>query len=178
MSPLVHFEYHRPGMDVTTYEEILVLDRPDMKVLLQNEFSGSDVTYDASVILQRGAPIVWFVPVGSWHDIGRFHLQDGTFTGFYTNLSKPVDIQPTKWIGHDLFLDLWQPCEGPPVWLDEHEFDDAVGRHLIDQATKKRVLNERRLIDLRVSEGQWPPPIVRDIDLAQARSLLDTLEQL
>jgi predicted RNA-binding protein associated with RNAse of E/G family len=159
-------------MQTTSYDEVLVMDRPDIKVLLQDEFSGSDVTHGGSVILQHGAPIVWFIPVGSWHDIGRFHLRDGTFTGFYTNVSKPVDIQPTKWIGHDLCLDLWQPVDGAPVWLDEDEFDDAVRRRLIDLATKKRVLNERTLIELRASVGQWPPAIVRDIDLVQARALM------
>ena len=174
MLPIVQFEYHRPGMDVVSYEEVLVLDRPDMKVLLQHEFAGSDVTHGGSVILQQGAPIVWFVPVGSWHDIGRFHLQDGTFTGFYTNLSKPVDIQPVKWVGYDLCLDLWQPTQGTPAWLDEDEFDDAVRRRFIDKSTRQRVLNERALIDLQVSTGQWPPPIVRDIDLEQAKSLLST----
>jgi len=35
------------------------------------------------------------------------------------------------------------------------------------------VLNERALIDLQVAGGHWPPPIARDIDLAQARRLLN-----
>lgn len=169
---LIHFEYHRPGKEVASYEEFLVLDRLDTKVLLQKEFAGEDVTHRESVVLQHGAPIVWFIPVGSWHDIGRFHLRDGTFTGFYTNLSRPVDIQTANWVGNDLLLDLWQPVDGPPVWFDEDEFEEAVRGSLIDQATARRTLNERNLIDLRVSEGQWPPPIVRDIDLEQARALL------
>jgi predicted RNA-binding protein associated with RNAse of E/G family len=174
MPTSVHFEYHRPGKEVTVYREELVLDRPDVKVLFQSGFTGDDVTLAGSVILQRDAPIVWFVPVGSWHDIGRFHLKDGTFTGFYTNVSQPVEIGQEKWIGRDLFLDLWQPIRGEHLWLDEDEFADAVKQGLIDQATRRRVLNERSLIDLQVDSGQWPPAIVRDIDLEQVRALLNT----
>ena len=174
MTPSIHFECHRPGKDVTVYDEEVVLDRPDVKVLFQSNFTGDDVCAGGSVILQHNAPIVWFVLVGSWHDIGRFHLKDGSFTGFYTNLSQPVEICPDKWIGRDLFLDLWQPTQGQPHWLDEDEFASAVKDGLIDGATRKRVLNERSLIDLQVSRGEWPPPIVRDIDLGQVRALLST----
>ena len=174
MPPSIHFEYHRPGKDVTVYDEELVLDRPDVKVLLQSDFTGDDVCAGGSVILQHNAPIVWFVLVGSWHDIGRFHLKDGSFTGFYTNLSQPVEICADKWIGRDLFLDLWQPAQGQPHWLDEDEFASAVKDGLIDGATRRRVLNERSLIDLQVSRAEWPPPIVRDIDLGQVRALLST----
>jgi hypothetical protein len=35
MSQLIRFEYQRPGKDVAVYDEHLVLDRPDVKVLLQ-----------------------------------------------------------------------------------------------------------------------------------------------
>ena len=174
MSQLIQFEYHRPGKDTTVYEEVLVLDRPDVKVLLQENYTGNNVAVGGSVTLQHGAPIVWFIFDGAWHDIGSFHLKDGTLTGWYTNLSKPVVFEQEKWIGNDLFLDLWQPIQGQPVWLDEDEFRLAVKTRLIDQATRKRVLNERALIDLQVSQGEWPPPIVRDIDLQQARALLET----
>ena len=174
MPPSVQFEYHRPGKEITVYQEELVLDRPDVKVLFQSGFAGDDVSVGGSVILQRDAPIVWFIPVGSWHDIGRFHLKDDTFTGFYTNLSQPVEIGDSKWIGRDLFLDLWQPVQGEHHWLDEDEFAEAVSQGLIDRATRRRVLNERSLIDLQVRAGKWPPAIARDIDLDQVRALLTT----
>jgi predicted RNA-binding protein associated with RNAse of E/G family len=173
MSQLIQFEYHRPGKDTVVYEEHLVLDRPDVKVLLQN-YRGSEVDVGGSVTLQHGSPIVWFIFDGAWHDIGSFHLKDGTLTGWYTNLSKPVVFTQDKWVGNDLFLDLWQPVRDQPIWLDKDEFDAAIRAKLIDQATSKRVLNERALIDHQVSRGEWPPPIVRDIDLRQARALLET----
>jgi predicted RNA-binding protein associated with RNAse of E/G family len=173
MSQIIHFEYHRPGIGTTVYEELLVLDRPDVKVLLQENYSGTDVDVGTSRVLDSGASIIWFVFPEAWHDIGRFHLSDGTFTGWYTNLCKPIQIDGDNWIGNDLFLDLWQFVDGTPVWLDEDEFEDAVKSGLVDKALEKQVLNQRTLIDLQVSQLAWPPPVAKDIDLAQVRALLN-----
>jgi predicted RNA-binding protein associated with RNAse of E/G family len=172
MSQLIHFEYHRPGIGKTVYDEWLVLDRPDVKVLLQKDYSGPPVEVRGSRILDSGAPMVWFIFADAWHDIGRFHLNDGTFTGWYTNLCRPVEFDGDRWTGHDLFLDLWQFTDGDPVWLDEDEFDDALTSGLIDKSLEKQILNQRTLIDMQVKLGAWPPPVAVDIDLAQAESLL------
>jgi predicted RNA-binding protein associated with RNAse of E/G family len=174
MSQQIHFEYHRPGIGRTVYDEWLVLDRPDVKVLLQKDYSGPAVDVQGVRILDSGAAMVWFVFPDAWHDIGRFHLGDGTFTGWYTNLCKPVQLEGDTWIGHDLFLDLWQFAEGDLVWLDQEEFDEAVKTGLIDKPLKKQILNQRALIDMQVKLGEWPPPVARDIDLTQAEALLAT----
>lgn len=171
MSQLIHFEYHRPGIGVTVYDELLVLDRPDVRVLLQESYNGPNVEVANTRVLDSGAPIVWFVFPDSWHDIGRFHLHDGTFTGWYTNLCKPVTFDGDRWIGHDLFLDLWQFPDGRPIWLDEDEFDDALESGILDKALEKQVGNQRTLIELQVSQNAWPPPIVKDIDLVQVNAL-------
>ncbi len=169
----IHFQYHRPGKETVVYEETLALDRPDVKVLLQSQYSGADVVAGSTVILEHGAPIVWYIFAEAWHDVGRFHMSDGSLTGWYTNLSKPVEFRGDSWVGHDLFLDLWQPAAGDAVWLDEDEFEDAAKSGLLDAATRKRVQNERVLIDLQLKEGSWPPPICQDLDLTQVRSLLE-----
>jgi predicted RNA-binding protein associated with RNAse of E/G family len=174
MSQLIHFEYHRPTVGTSVYNEWLVLDRPDVKVLLQDAYSGPSVNVQGSRVLDSDASIVWFVFPDAWHDIGRFHLSDGTFTGWYTNLCKPVQFDGDTWIGHDLFLDLWQFTVGDPVWLDEDEFDEAVKRGIIDKTLRRQVLNQRVLIDMQVNQDAWPPPIAKDIDLAQVRTLLST----
>jgi len=174
MSRVIQLEYHRPGKGVTVYEEELVLDRPDVKVLLQREYSHEDVYVGDTLALEAGAPIIWYIPVGAWHDIGRFHLKNGTLTGWYTNLSKPVRLDGDTWTSNDLFLDLWQPIWGEPVWLDQDELDLAVKSRLIDQSTLKRTLNEKALVDLQLSQQQWPPAIARDIDLKQAFALADS----
>ncbi len=125
MSRQIHFEYHRPGKETVVYREALVLDRPDVKVLLQEHFSGDNVLVADTLTLERAAPIVWFIITDSWHDIGRFHLADGTFTGWYTNLSKPVEFNGDHWIGKRVSnerilidLQLRQNAWPPPIARD------------------------------------------------------------
>lgn len=173
MSEIIQFEYHRPGQGVTVYEERLALDRPDVKVLLQEGYSGPDVDVQGVKVLDSGAPMIWFVFPDAWHDIGKFHLADGTFTGWYTNLCKPVQFDGNTWIGHDLFLDLWQSAEGKTVWLDEDEFHAAIESGLVDSALNKQILNQRTLLEMQLELDAWPPPIAKDIDLDQVRALLD-----
>lgn len=171
MAELIHFEYHRPGIGTTVYEEWLVLDRPDVKVLLQEDYSGPSVDVRGTRVLDSGAPMIWFVFPDAWHDIGRFHLNDGKFTGWYTNLCHPVQFDSDTWIGRDLFLDLWQFADGDAVWLDEDEFEQAVRARLVDRALTRQIANQRTLIDMQVRTGTWPPPVARDIDLAQVEAL-------
>jgi hypothetical protein len=171
MARLVRFEYHRPGKRTSSFNQWVVLDRPDVKVLLSDAYEGPNLEVGDTVVHDSGAAMVWYVFPEKWHDIGRFHLSDGTLTGWYTNIIKPVEIRGDLWTGHDLFLDLWQPVEGEPVWLDEDELDEASRSNVIDTLTRKRIDNERLIIDLQVEAGAWPPPIVRDVDLAQARVL-------
>ncbi len=171
MTQLIQFEYHRPGIGTTIYNELLVLDRPDVKVLLQEDYSGPEVTIKETKVLDANAPMIWFVFPDAWYDIGRFHLLDGTFTGWYTNLCKPVQFDGNRWTGNDLFLDLWQNPDGNPTWLDEDEYDEAIRNGLIDSQLKKQVQNQRALIELQMSQQTWPPPIAKDIDLSQVEAL-------
>ena len=170
----ISYEYRRPGKATTFYDEWLVLDRPDVKVLLLDPYEGETVAVQGTPILESGAPVVWYVYPDRWFDVGRFHVRDETVTGWYTNLCRPPILEGDHWIGNDLFLDLWQPVGGPSQWLDTDELTDAIRARLIDVPTSKRIQNERTLIDLQLRQGTWPPPITRDVDLAQARALLDT----
>lgn len=171
--PLIRYRYRRPGKPTTVYDQWLVLDRPDLKVLLQDAYQGDALTVGGTIVLERGAPIVWFVFPEKWHDVGRFHLADGTFTGWYTNLTTPIEMAGADWSAGDLFLDLWTPASGPSVWLDVDEFEAAFKAKRLDAATRRRALNERTMIDLQLASGDWPPAVARDIDLRQARSLRD-----
>ncbi len=171
MPPKIRYQYRRPGKPTTTYDQWLVLDRPDLKVMLLDHFAGEPFRVGDATVLEPGASIVWFVFPETWHDIGRFHLADDTFTGWYTNLTTPLEMAGTTWSAGDLYLDLWTPVNGPSIWLDEEEFDAAFKAKRLDAATRRRALNERAIIDLQVAGGDWPPPATKDIDLAQARLL-------
>lgn len=169
MAKRIRIHYHRPGKGTIVYHEDLVLDRPDVKVTLLSEYDGREVTANGTVILGPGAPIVWYVFPNQWHDIGRFHLSDGTFTGWYTNLCIPTQIEGTDWRCTDLFLDHWLGVDGDARWLDEEEFRRATEQGSLDWATADRVMAERALVDQEIAAGNWPPTITWEIDLAHAR---------
>ncbi len=55
--------------------------------------------------------------------------------------------------------------------LDEDEFEGAIRHRLIDHPTANRAREEAsRLLD-EARRGVWPPPIVREWTLAQARAI-------
>ena len=172
MPRLVSYEYRRPGKDPTFYDEWLVVDRADIKVLLLDPYVGRAVHVHDRLVLDSGAPIVWYVFPGRWYDIGRFHRSDGTPTGWYTNLCRPPVTHGDRWIGEDLFLDHWQWFDGSTAWLDEDELADAVQGGWIDRATLARIAKERDTLERQAALGAWPPTIAREINLAEARRLV------
>lgn len=152
--------YYRPPSGLEIYEQTLLLDEPDVKVTLLPRYAGPPVEVDGRAILEEAAPILWFTFPERWHDIGRFHRADGTVTGLYANILKPVVFKDDQWETTDLFLDLWMPANGDPRVLDEHEFEHALSEEWLDRETAARAREElARLLQLH-AEGRWPPEIV------------------
>ena len=143
-----------------------MLDRPDVKVLLSEQYDGKELVLGGQTVLERGASIVWFVFPGCWYDVGRLHLVDGTFTGWYTNLCTPLKVDGDDWSLTDLFLDFWVPAAGAGVWLDRDEFDAARADAILEPAASEQTLAEHDCIAALAGHGEWPPPICREIDLA------------
>ncbi len=168
----IAFHYHRPGKDSATFEHQLAIDRADMKVLLAEPYRGETILLHDRPILEHDAPAVWFVFPAAWYDIGRFHLADGTCTGWYTNLCTPIAINGSEWSSSDLFLDLWTPLEGGMEWLDENEYRDAQQADLISLDQARAVEELRSHIETNIARGSWPPVDVREVDLAAVRSIL------
>ncbi len=158
---IVQYEYHRPGKKTTVYQQELLLERPDVSVLLMDPHEGGDVIEEGTVILPRGGSSLWFVFPDAWFDVGRFYRRDRAFTGWYTNLCMPVTKQGETWSSTDLFLDLWQPVDGTPAWLDEDELAAGVKSKLLDDSVVQRVTAERERIEQLMAEGAWPPEICR-----------------
>ncbi len=122
------------------------------------------------VVLERGSDVVWFTFPGRWHDIGRFHRADGTFTGIYANILTPVvRPEPGVWHTTDLFLDVWLPPDEEPRLLDEDEFEEARARGWIDRATAERARAEAERLLEAARKGTWPPAVVRSWTLPRAR---------
>src|SRR5690606_26580029 len=121
------------------------------------------------VVLEPGSSIVWFTYPDRWHDIGRFHLRDGTFTGFYANILTPVVMEGLRWTTTDLFLDVWMDPEGGVETLDEDELDAAVAAGWVDATTSARARQEAADLVSAAERGAWPPPEVREWTLGRAR---------
>ena len=122
------------------------------------------------VILEPGAPVVWFTFRGLWHDIGRFHLRDGTFTGFYANVLTPVEMDGERWRTTDLCLDVWVDAGGAVQILDEDELAEAERRSWADETTAARARQEAGALATRARAGDWPPAITREWTFERARA--------
>ena len=168
----VDIRYRRPGRPTEVYRQ-RVLDsgaagivtfQPDTPIQ-------APLTVGGATILEPGAPAIWFTFPGLWHDIGLFHLADGTFTGLYANVLTPVEFDgPRSWTTTDLCLDVWVPPGGDAVVLDEADLDRAVSASLIDGALAARARREVEDLCRVHRAGTWPPSIVGEWSLERARA--------
>lgn len=172
-SERITIHYRRPPDRLRTFDQRLVRRDPDCVItLLENAPFDQPVEAAGSVILEPGAPVVWFTWRDRWHDVGRFHLADGTFTGLYANILTPVaGFDTNSWDTTDLFLDVWLPAGGgEPSLLDVDEFDQAVNEgHLTDQVAASAKAEAERLMSAARS-GSWPGPEVAAWPLERAIS--------
>lgn len=178
-APLVRIHYRRPPDREEIFRQRLVLDHPSVKVTLAR-----DLTFDPpirihrQVALETGSDAVWFTFPGLWHDIGRFHRADGTFTGVYANILTPVEIREEGvWYTTDLYLDLWIPARGNISVLDRDHLEEALHQGWISPAEARRARAEvERLLEAH-GQGDWPPAVVeewtRKRALAKAEALPD-----
>jgi predicted RNA-binding protein associated with RNAse of E/G family len=176
-APLVRIHYKRPPDRLEIFEQRLVHDGPDVKVTLAPAVArAAPIRIAGRTVLEDRSPVVWFTFPGRWHDIGRFHLADGTFTGLYANVITPVELRDGhRWDTTDLFLDLWVDERGGTV-LDEDELQDALERGWVDQATAVRARQEIAQIRAEAEMGAWPPEMVREWTLDRARAALGGAE--
>ena len=170
---IVRIHYRRlPDRD-RVFEQARVEESAECVVtLLESAPIPAPVTAGGRVVLEPGAPVVWFTFPGAWHDIGRFHLADGSFTGFYANVLTPVRMDGERWDTTDLALDVWSGVDGAVEVLDEDEFEEAVRNRWLDAATARRARAEADALAAAARAGSWPPPIAREWDLARAREHL------
>ena len=168
--PVAHIHYRRLPAREHVYHQTLIHDRADVRVTLARSTKlRGPLMIEGAVALEPGSDVVWFTFPGAWHDIGRFHLIDGSFTGIYSNiLTPPVFESGDVWRTTDLCLDVWIGPSGEPVVLDRDEFDEAVSQGWVDDATRRRALEEvDRILDA-ASSGRWPPAVVQEWTLDKA----------
>jgi predicted RNA-binding protein associated with RNAse of E/G family len=174
----VRIHYRRlPGRE-QVFEQYLVEDAGAYVVtLLESTALRAPVVAGGQVVLEPGAPVVWFTYPGAWHDVGRFHLADGTFTGCYANVLTPVVIRGDRWETTDLALDVWAGADGRVEILDREEFEAAVAAGWLDEVTAARARREAERLAEEALRGAWPPAHVREWDLGRARERLAQEEQ-
>ena len=178
--PEVRIHYLRPPDRITVYRQCLVHDDGRVKITLARDLPfDPPLRIGGEVALERGSDAVWFTFPGAWHDIGRFYLADGTFTGLYANLITPCVFQPGgDWETTDLYLDLWIPAAssssapGPgtdgtealqairPRLLDETELEEAESLGHLSRRLAALARAEAGSLLSQASAGSWPPDVV------------------
>lgn len=173
--PLVHIHYLRPPDREEVFSQHLVLDNDEVKITLaRNVPFDPPIRILDEVALERGSDAVWFTFPGLWHDIGRFHRADGTFTGIYANILTPVEIRSESiWHTTDLFLDIWLPPDGTFKVLDRDQLAAAVEKRWVSPETARRAVREVEGIREAFQVGAWPPTVVKDWTLERALAALD-----
>ena len=171
--PTVKIHYRRPPDRVAIYENELVHASADVTVTVMRATRlEKPVAFGDQVILENGAPVIWFTFPQADHDIGRFHTRAGVFTGIYANILTPVEfVSPTEWRTTDLFLDIWIGGDGIARVLDDDELAQALAHGWIDAATAQSArASARRLVDEH-RNGTWPPRIVYEWPLERLTGL-------
>lgn len=172
MSPLprIHIHYLRPPDRKEIFTQALLLDHASVKVTLARQVSyDPPIEIRGEVALETGSDVVWFTFPDLWHDIGRFHRADGTFSGLYANILTPPLIQDGGiWHTTDLFLDVWVDRSGALHVLDEDQFSEGLEAGVISAEEGERALQEVAEIERMHKEGSWPPPIVLEWTLERA----------
>lgn len=170
--PDVRIHYLRPPDREELYVQQLVHETDAVVVtLLERTPLPRPIVIDGAPALEPGAPALWFTFPGAWHDLGRFHTADGTFTGIYANILEPVQfLGPREWRAVDLFLDIWIGAGRAPALLDEDELEEALGQGWIDAPTGAAAREEAARLLRLARDGSWPPAVVREWTLERARA--------
>jgi predicted RNA-binding protein associated with RNAse of E/G family len=156
------------------FQQWLVYESAQVRItLLEHAPRSEPLRARDQTLLDPGAPVVWFTFPGLWHDIGRFHLGDGTFTGFYCDVLRPVEFSDRlTWYATDLFLDLWLGSGDAFEVLDAEELDEAVARGALSQADQRMAWAEVERLRVAWQAGSWPPPSVYEWTLERVRTCL------
>jgi predicted RNA-binding protein associated with RNAse of E/G family len=167
--PVVEIHYLRPPDRVQLFRQVVLEETLDHVVTFVDSVQlNGPLRAAGKTILEPGSPIVWFTFPGEWFDIGRFHLVDGRFTGFYANILTPVRMRRYRWHTTDLFLDVWVDTAGDVTLLDEEEFATAVSSGWIDDATAAKARECASSLVSAANLGEWPPRVVTEWPLSRA----------
>jgi predicted RNA-binding protein associated with RNAse of E/G family len=172
--PLIDIHYLRPPDRVQIFTQHLIWEDAEVKITFSTDLTlDPPLRIDDVVVLETGSQVIWFTFPGAWHDIGLFHRADGTFTGTYANILTPCAFEEDgTWSTTDLFLDVWRDPAGRVQILDEDELAEAEERGWVTEDVAMRARVEAEALKQQAEAGLWPPPVVSEWSLAQARERL------
>jgi len=162
----VTYRYIRPPHPPAEYTADVLAAGPEWIILEATLQPSRPLRIDGREVLAAGYRAVWFLHRDQPWDVARIYRPDGTFMGYYADVTEPIGwsgddpdtLQPIV----DLFLDVWIAPDGRAYVLDRDEFEEAVRRGVIGarQEENASVALEGLLKGAR--EGDFPPEEVRD----------------
>jgi predicted RNA-binding protein associated with RNAse of E/G family len=167
----VEIVYRRLPDDVKRFRQELLHDGPQCKISLLLLPGSAEPLRVGELRLPPGGAILWYLFPGRSYEVAGVYDPRGRFLGWYTNLLRPPEIRDGAWELTDLYLDVWQPPDGPATLLDREDLAGALEAGVISAEEAGRVEAEADSV-LRASRaGRWPPKIVRRLPLDAVGSL-------
>ena len=121
--------------------------------------------------LEAGGAILWYLFPDRSYEVGGVYDPHGRLLGWYTNLLRLPEISEGRWELTDLFLDVWQPPDGPARLLDEEDLAAALEAGAISREEARQVEAEAAAVLRAARAGRWPPTIVHRYPLEAVGSL-------
>lgn len=158
------FTYRRLPDREYRFDSVL-LEATEDRIVLEHELRPSTpLRIEEQTVLDDGYSGVWFLFQGCPWDIARVYHPDGTWSGYYVDVLRPV-----RWQGDDpdsleplvdLFLDLWITPEGHTYLLDQEELDAAVrtGGIALEEARTAQAMASHLLSESEA--GRFPSDFV------------------
>ncbi|MGW8282537.1 MAG: DUF402 domain-containing protein [Gemmatimonadota bacterium] len=163
--------YRRLPDTVKTFRQEVLHDGPACKISLLIQPEGVEPLNVGEVQLEPGGAILWYLFPDRSYEVGGVYDAHGRLLGWYTNLLRVPEISENRWELTDLFLDVWQPPDGPARLLDEDELAAALEAGAISREEARQVEAEAAAVLRSARAGRWPPTIVHRYPLESVGSL-------
>ena len=170
-TPEVEIVYRRLPDSVKTFRQEILHDGPNCKFSLLILPEGSEPLNVGEVQLEPGGAILWYLFPDRSYEVGGVYDPQGRLLGWYTNLLRLPEISEGRWELTDLFLDVWQPPDGPARLLDEADLAAALEAGAISREEARQVEAEAAAVLRSARAGRWPPTIVHRYPLEAVGSL-------
>ena len=163
--------YRRLPDSVKTFRQEILHDGPNCKFSLLILPEGSEPLNVGEVQLEPGGAILWYLFPDRSYEVGAVYDPHGRLLGWYTNLLRLPEISEGRWELTDLFLDVWQPPDGPARLLDEEDLAAALEAGAISREEARQIEAEAAAVLRSARAGRWPPTIVHRYPLEAVGSL-------